>query len=270
MRKLTIVIDAGHGGHDPGAIGKFTKEKDNVLRVALRLKSILEAAGHNVILTRSTDVFLSLSERAAKAGAWGADIFLSLHNNSAVSSASGFETFIFNGSTVSKASVTLQKAVHTAIANKIGIHDRGMKRGNFAVLRETTMPAVLIEYAFISHKDDEQMLINKVEQMAQWTANGIVAYAGGSVKPAAKPTPQPTPPQKEETNLYKPSASAIVNSTATVLRRLEQKADNPLDPQWREKLLKGELTDSDAIGLLYVAIDRGHIVGNPVENSKVK
>lgn len=72
--------------------------------------------------------------------------------------------------------------------------------------------------------------------------------------------PKPTPP-KEEVKLYKPSATAITNSTATVLMRLEQKADHPLDPVWREKLLKGELLISDAIGLMYVAIDRGHIVG---------
>lgn len=95
----------------------------------------------------------------------------------------------------------------------------------------------------------------------------VKAHMNGTVRPAAKPTPQPELPQKEETNLYKPSATAITNSTATVLSRLEKKADKPLDPQWREKLLKGELTDSDAIGLLYVAIDRGHIVGNPVEKS---
>lgn len=73
--------------------------------------------------------------------------------------------------------------------------------------------------------------------------------------------PKPIPP-KEETTLYKPTASAILNSTATVLKRLEQKADKPLDPVWRQKLLKGELSLSDAIGLIYVAIDRGHIVGN--------
>lgn len=252
-----IFIDPGHGAHDPGAVGKHSKEKDNVLKVGLRLKALLESAGHTVKMSRSTDVFIGLSERARMANNWGADYFISLHNNSATSNASGFETFIFNGP-VSAATSKLQASIHKAIASKIGIRDRGQKRQNLAVLRESAMPAVLIEYAFISNADDESILINKVEQLAQWTADGIIAFAGGG-KPV-EPTPEP--PQKEGTKLYKPTSSAIFNSTATVLKRLEQKVDKPLDPVWREKLQKGELTESDAIGLIYVAIDRGHIVGN--------
>lgn len=257
-----IFLDPGHGAHDPGAVGKLSKEKDNVLKVGLRLKTLLESAGHTVKMSRSTDVFVDLSERARMANTWGADYFISLHNNSATATnATGFETFIFDGP-VSTATTKLQAAIHNAIASKIGIRDRGMKRQNLAVLRESAMPAVLIEYAFISNTNDESILINKVEQLAQWTAQGITAYAGGSVKPAAKPTPRPETPQKEETNLYNPSASAILNSTATVLKRLEQKEDQPLDLKWRKMLLQGELSLSDAIGLIYVAIDRGHIVGN--------
>ncbi len=68
-------------------------------------------------------------------------------------------------------------------------------------------------------------------------------------------------PKKEELKLYKPSNPAIINSTAVVLRRLEQKVDQPLDPKWRQQLLDGTLTESDAIGFLYVAIERGQIVG---------
>ncbi len=256
-----IFINPGHGGHDPGAIGKHSKEKDNVLKVGLRLKTLLEGAGHTVKMSRTTDVFVGLSETARMANDWRADYFISLHNNAAVSSASGFETFVYNGS-VSAKTLSFQKLIHDNIAPKIGIRDRGRKRANYAVIRETRMPAVLIEYAFISHKDDEQILINKVEQLAQWTAQGITAYAGGTVKPVAKPEPpKPAAPQSVEAELYKPSASAILNSTATVLKRLEQKSENPLDPKWREILLQGDLSLSDAIGLMYVAIDRGHIVG---------
>lgn len=144
-----IFLDPGHGAHDPGAVGKNSKEKDNVLKVGLRLKTLLESAGHTVKMSRSTDVFIELSERASMANAWGADYFISLHNNSATAtSATGFETFIFNGA-VSAATYKLQASIHNAIASKIGIRDRGMKRQNLAVLRESAMPAVLIEYAFI-------------------------------------------------------------------------------------------------------------------------
>lgn len=181
-----IFIDPGHGAHDPGAVGKRSKEKDNVLTVGLRLKTLLESAGHTVKMSRSTDVFIELSDRAKVANAWRADYFISLHNNSATSNVSGFETFIFDGA-VSAATSKLQVAIHNAIATKIGIKDRGKKRANYAVLRESKMPAVLIEYGFISNTGDESILINKVEQLAQWTAQGITAYAGGSVKPAAKP-----------------------------------------------------------------------------------
>jgi len=164
-----IVIDAGHGGHDPGAVGKRSKEKDNVLNVAKRLKVLLESYGHTVRLSRSTDVFLTLSERARLANNWNADYFVSLHDNAATASATGFETFIHNGPVQSK-TTGFQSAIHDAIIKEIGIRDRGKKRANFAVLRETRMPAVLIEYAFISNTNDESILINEVEKLAQLTA----------------------------------------------------------------------------------------------------
>lgn len=204
-----IFIDPGHGGHDPGAVGKNSKEKDNVLKVGNRLKVLLESAGHTVKMSRTTDVFIELSERARMANAWGADFFVSLHNNSATAtSATGFETFIFDGP-VSAATTKLQAAIHNAIASKIGIRDRGMKRGNLAVLRESAMPAVLVEYAFISNASDESILINKVEQLAQWTAQGITAYAGGTVKPAAKPQPpKEDKPLANEKNAQPPASLA--------------------------------------------------------------
>lgn len=210
-----IFLDPGHGAHDPGAVGKLTKEKDNVLKVGNRLKVLLESAGHTVKMSRSTDVFIELSERARMANAWGADYFISLHNNSATAtSATGFETFIFDGP-VSAATSKLQASIHNAIASKIGIRDRGMKRGNLAVLRESAMPAVLVEYALISNASDESILINKVEQLAQWTAEGITAYAGGSVKPAAKPQPP-----KEDNEM----AELLPNTKKEDMKNLLQRA----------------------------------------------
>lgn len=191
-----IFIDPGHGGQDPGAVGSRSREKDNVLKVANRLKVLLESHGHTVRMSRSTDVFLSLSERARLANAWGADYFVSLHDNSATASATGFETFIHNGPVQSK-TAGFQNAIHTAIMKEIGIRDRGKKRANFAVLRETRMPAVLIEYAFISNVNDESILINEVEKLARLTANGIVNYAGSN-KPV---TSNPVLPKGDEEQL---------------------------------------------------------------------
>src|SRR5690625_2313148 len=119
-----IFIDPGHGGKDPGAVGSKSKEKDNVLKVAKKLKTLLEGYGHSVKLSRSTDKFLTLSERAQLANGWGADYFLSLHNNSAVNrNASGFETFIYN-KTSNPNTIKLQNVVHDAITSKISIRDR--------------------------------------------------------------------------------------------------------------------------------------------------
>lgn len=192
-----IYLDPGHGGHDPGAIGKKSNEKTNVLKVAKEIKKLLEKQGHTVRLSRSTDKFVILSERAADANNWGADIFASLHNNAAVSTASGFETFVYSGS-ISDRTKKLQKAVHNAIANKIGINNRGTKSANFAVLRQSKMSAMLIEYAFITNTEDEKILTTKINALAQWTADGISDFYGGK---ASKPTPVTKPkasaPQKK-------------------------------------------------------------------------
>jgi|SRR5690625_451774 len=191
-----IYLDPGHGGHDPGAVGKRSKEKGNVLKVAKKIKVILENYGHTVKLTRSSDVFVSLSNRAKLANDWGADVFVSLHNNSATATATGFETFIYNGS-VSDKTKQLQTTVHNAIAKSIGIRDRGKKRANFAVVRQTKMPAILIEYAFISNSDDEKILIDEVDKLADLTADGIVDFVGGKItakssKKSSKPTKKPS------------------------------------------------------------------------------
>src|SRR5690625_1353986 len=191
-----IMIDPGHGGNDPGAVGSKSKEKDNVLKVAKKLKTLLEKYGHTVKMTRSTDVFISLTQRANMANSWGADYFISLHNNAASPSATGFETFVYNGG-VSQKTKQFQNAIHSAIASKIGIRDRGKKSANFAVLRQTKMPAVLIEYAFISNVNDEKILINEVNKLAELTCDGVIDAIGGTIKAKpSKPKVKPSTPKK--------------------------------------------------------------------------
>lgn len=185
-----IYIDPGHGNTDPGAVGKRSKEKDNVLKVGKRLATLLKNSGHTVKLSRSTDVFISLSGRTNDANKWGADIFVSLHNNAASSSASGFETFVYNGGVGAKTK-RLQSDIHQAIISKICINDRGKKQANFAVLRLSTMPAVLIEYGFITNKGDEDILINQVNNLAKWTADGINSFFGTKTSQTSKPAKKP-------------------------------------------------------------------------------
>ena len=214
-----IFIDPGHGGHDPGAIGKNSREKDNVLKVAKALKKILEDKGHTVKLSRSTDVYLTLKQRTDSANNWGADVFVSLHNNSAVNNtATGFETFIFNGK-ISSSTRTLQNNIHSEIMKLIGIRDRGKKRANFSVVRRSEMPAVLIEYAFINNPKDESVLINQVNKLATGTANGILRFLGNktvSAKPqASKPAKKPAkkkPSKSKGPNMNTDSIVVYLNS----------------------------------------------------------
>ena len=215
-----IFLDPGHGGHDSGAVGSRSYEKSNVLKVALKLAEYLRQMGHTVKLSRSTDVFLSLTQRTNLANSWGADIFVSLHNNSAVNkSATGFETFIYNGN-VSAKTRTLQNNVHNAIAKSIGIRDRGKKRANLAVVRQSKMPAVLIEYAFISNKSDESILINEVDKLALLTANGIASFYGQKkIEQEGLTVAQAKALQKQIDDLKKENAS--------LKKQLANKLDKP-------------------------------------------
>ena len=229
-----IVIDAGHGGRDVGAVGKRSTEANNVLKVALAMKPMLERSGHKVILTRSTNVFLSLYQRSKISNDHRADIFISLHNNSASNnSATGFETFIFNGN-VSNNTKRLQREIHTHLINGLKLRDRGMKRANFAVLRQTYAPAVLIEYAFINNPSDEQILINDVNKLAQLTVNGINAYFG--IKTQQQQTqPKPKP---EVNNIMQKE----LNSIKQRLDNLEGAMLHDTQKKYMKKLLKSAYT----------------------------
>lgn len=189
----TIVIDPGHGGRDGGSYGKYSNESVLMLKIALAMKPLLEKSGHKVLLTRSTDTYLTLTQRAQFANRNKADIFVSLHNNSATNNtAHGFETFIFNGS-VSQRTLNLQKHIHDTLVKGTGLRDRGKKRANFGVLRESHMPAVLIEYAFINNPTEENFLNGNINKLAQLTVDGINSFYGIKTS-APKPTPTPSKP----------------------------------------------------------------------------
>lgn len=264
-----IFLDAGHGAHDSGAVGKHSYEKDNVLKVALRVATLLRNAGHTVHLSRTTDVYLKLSERARRANAWGANYFISFHNNASTSNASGFETFIYNGS-VSAATRKLQAAIHKSIINELKITDRGMKRANFAVLRETNMPSCLIEYGFISNDDDEQMLRTKVEQMAVSTAQGIVDYVGGSRIPSGvvastnKPkSVEKTKGDDDELKFTSPALKSEYDLTIGSKARRDIIVTAAVDAgahfSWLEKLENGTITDGDIVGLAMKYVVDTHV-----------
>lgn len=195
-----IMIDPGHGGHDPGAAANGLKEKDLVLTIAKKTKAILEKVyGATVKLTRSTDIYIDLSQRARLANNWGADYFASIHINAA--GGTGFESFRYVELSASSGTGKQQKIVHDAIYRKIKgkAGDRGTKSKDLAVLRETKMPAVLTENLFIDRKEDAALLKQDsfLNLLAEGHAEGIAAAVGlkkvsssNKSKPTIKPSPK--------------------------------------------------------------------------------
>jgi N-acetylmuramoyl-L-alanine amidase len=193
-----IVIDAGHGGHDPGTIGRGgLQEKELVLDVALRLERLVrQELSADVILTRATDVFIPLEERTAIANSRGADLFLSVHaNSSRNASAGGIETYFLNfaqdphaeavaarENAISPATLkdlqnlvkaitlnskidesrdfaaAVQEHMVAGVRRQHGVRDRGVHTAPFYVLIGANMPAVLAEIAFVSNPEDEKRL----------------------------------------------------------------------------------------------------------------
>ncbi|OON93328.1 MAG: N-acetylmuramoyl-L-alanine amidase [Candidatus Epulonipiscioides saccharophilum] len=180
---MRIVLDAGHGGVDPGAIGQAgLRESEIVLTITLKLAQLLESVGIEVILTRTTNQYISLEERVRIANDSKADYFISIHANSATNKlASGAETYAY--SKVGK-SYILALDVQEDLIKSTGFLDRGVKTANFAVLRETDMPAILVEIGFLSNAQEESKLSNKefLNRIAMAIYNGIAQYLNLEIK----------------------------------------------------------------------------------------
>ena len=174
---MKVFLDAGHGGKDPGAVGNGLKEKDIVLNVTKKVGEILKHHGIEVEYSRTTDTFLELHERANKANRANAKVFVSVHVNSAANTqARGVETYHY---TNSSQGARLARAIQTSIVtSNIFSQNRGVKTANFVVLRQTKMPAALIELGFISNSQDAQILRTKQNEIAEAVARGILSYLG--------------------------------------------------------------------------------------------
>ena len=168
--QVKVVIDAGHGGTDPGGVGTGLQEKNIVLDVSKRFKTLLDAdtadnAGGGkwtALMTRSTDVFVSLAGRAAYSNNQGADRFMSIHSNAfSNTTANGTETFSY---TEAGQGAALRNLVQAEMIAAWGLTNRGNKTANFAVLRETAAPAVLHELAFITNAKDAAKLGSATER----------------------------------------------------------------------------------------------------------
>ncbi|MFO5493659.1 MAG: N-acetylmuramoyl-L-alanine amidase [Cuspidothrix sp.] len=174
--KLVVMIDPGHGGQDPGAIGiGGVREKDIILPIGQRVADILELNGIQVIMTRDSDYFVSLPGRVAMAERANADVFVSIHANSAGANrpeVSGLETYHY------ESGLTLARIVHSKILQSLNVRDRNVRKARFYVLRKTSMPSILVETGFITGREDVANLTNSTyqNQMAEAIAQGIIQY----------------------------------------------------------------------------------------------
>lgn len=175
--KKSVVLDAGHGGSDYGAIRCGINEKDINLDVAKRVQAILQSKGANVYMTRERDEFISLQDRTIITANKCPEIFVSVHvNSSAKPEVTGIETHYYHDD-----SVELAHTVHSCLASCINSKDRGLFRSRFYVINHVTIPAILVEIGFISNDNERAELVSeqRKQQTAEAIAEGILKYLNG-------------------------------------------------------------------------------------------
>lgn len=191
QKNTLIIIDPGHGGEDFGTHSLTSpkyQEKNLNMSTAQLVKENLEKMGYRPILTRSTDEFISLENRAEMANKRQSDLFVSVHYNSAPSrQAEGVEVYYYQSETDparTKASRTLAEKILNHVIDKTDAKSRGVKHGNFAVIRETKMPAVLIEGGFLTNEDEMDKIKdpNYLKSIAWGIAQGIEEYVSKAKK----------------------------------------------------------------------------------------
>lgn len=178
----TIVVDAGHGGHDRGGVpGQRITEKDKALDVAQRLKRILQAQGYRVVMTRDSDVFIPLGTRCSIANSYRGASFVSIHFNCATrAGANGIETYYYRSD-----SAGLAASIHRNVVSISPSENRGIRRRGFYVLRRTAIPSVLVECGFLTNPTEGRLALSPEyrQRLAEQIARGINRQPAASSKP---------------------------------------------------------------------------------------
>ncbi|WP_053403687.1 N-acetylmuramoyl-L-alanine amidase [Priestia koreensis] len=179
----TIVIDPGHGGTDPGALGSGLREKDVVLDTGLKVRNILKRMGISYYMTRETDVFIVLQDRPVLAQSHGGDTFVSIHANKFNGAANGTETYYYGAAaTATNPYITKSKLLAQSIQKRLltewQLNDRKVKTANYYVLKYNSMPSSLAELGFIDNPTDAKKLGSSVwrERAAEAIVLGILDY----------------------------------------------------------------------------------------------
>lgn len=277
--KQIIVIDAGHGGHDPGTHGKHSKEKDIALKIALKLGKTLKSKSSDitVIYTREKDVFIPLHERIGLANKKNADLFISIHCNYVGNpKVCGTETFVMglhkaeenlNVAKRENSSVLLESEYETHyegydpnspighillsmiqnvfLDNSIKVasqiedelisrkktKSRGVKQAGFVVLKQATMPSILVETGFLSNPKEEKYLLSESGQkeMANGISNGVLKYFGKKTKIlAVERQPSEITQEPTETIDFNDSKNKYLVQIGAFGKKKDQKFENAL------------------------------------------
>lgn len=181
-----IIIDAGHGGNNPGATYEGRRESDDALRLSMAVGDLLSQNGFDVVYTRTDDTTQSVGEKAAIANESGADLFISIHRNAAARDNlyNGVQTLIYGPG-------GLREEVAENIVNElenVGFQNLGVDiRPDLVVLNRTQMPSVLVEAGFIDSDKDNTLFDSRFQEMAEAIASGIenaVGHPEGEMKPS--------------------------------------------------------------------------------------
>lgn len=175
--RVVVIVDPGHGGPDPGAIGRGgLRETDIVLSIGQQVAALLQQQGIQVFLTRNGEYDVDLPPRVAMAERVNADLFVSIHANAIDVSRdiNGLETYYYS----SERALRLAQAIHASILQNLDIQDRGIRTARFYVLRKTSMPSVLVEVGFVTGTEDSIKLSHSTyrSQMANAIVRGILQY----------------------------------------------------------------------------------------------
>ncbi|SEQ33715.1 N-acetylmuramoyl-L-alanine amidase [Piscibacillus halophilus] len=175
---MKLYLDPGHGGTDSGATGHGLTEKSVNLDIALRIRNLLTQNYENVevLMSRTSDITKTLNQRTDEANSWGADFYLSIHCNAFNGSARGYEDYIHSSLSDSSQTAQYRDTIHEEIIKLNRLSNRGKKKANFHVLRETTMSAMLTENGFIDNAQDAALIgdPNWRQDVAQGHVNGLV------------------------------------------------------------------------------------------------
>ncbi|MCD8103893.1 MAG: N-acetylmuramoyl-L-alanine amidase [Lachnospiraceae bacterium] len=214
-----VILDAGHGGYEPGAVYEGRNEKDDTLRLTLAVGDILEENGVEVAYTRTEDVYDSPLQKAQIANEQGGDFFISIHRNSSPrdNQYSGVETLVYD---LSGDKAALAEAINAELA-EVGFRDLGVKeRPDLIVLKRTEMPAVLVEVGFLNTDADNELFDREFAAIAEAIAGGVLS----TLEEAGKNSPDSGAGSPGSGKLYRVQTGAYRNRAYAedLLYRLQQ------------------------------------------------